>query len=96
MTDLTEYEQHWRVLSLDVWGNDEDGYEVNDQTDVGGVVLRGEDYQDDQKVIDVLMEAGFLSALAKDGGVSVDGDEYFLYVTGLGRPLLTLVRDQRS
>jgi len=75
MNDVNEYEQHWRVMSLDVWGDDVDGFEVNDQTDVGGIVLRGEDYQDDAKVIKALLKGKFLSE--DDGKVSVDGDEYF-------------------
>lgn len=86
-----QYEQHWRVMSLDLWGNAEDGYQVNDQTDIGHIVLRGEDYQDDQKVITALIKGKFLT----DGKVAVDGDEYFLYITEDGVPRLTLVRDTR-
>lgn len=87
-----EYEQTWRVLELDLWGNDEDGYEVNDQHDVGAITLMSEDYQDDQKVLEALVDAGYLEA---EQDYSVDGDEYVLYITLESVPVLTLVRDQR-
>ena len=29
----------WHVWSYDIWGNDEDGYDVNDRSEIGAVEL---------------------------------------------------------
>jgi hypothetical protein len=77
------------VWSLDVWGNEEDGFEVNDRSKAGSIELP-EDGSDNAWMI-ALEDAGFL----KDGSHKVgriDGDDGFYHVEDKrnGRPWLQL------
>ncbi len=85
----------YAVLALDVWGNENDGFEVNDSRQIGTIDVDQTVYEDDQLLIDVLNEAGYLdNATVED--VVFDGDESRLEVSDneTYRPLLSLVLEQ--
>jgi len=84
------------VWSLDVWGNDEEGYSVNDRCCVCRALEfktypqdynRGtenefwEHWPSDQQIIDMLKSAGIMSAIVKPADVDIDGEyEYSLNI----------------
>ena len=72
----------YEVLSLDVWGNASDGYEVNDQHRAGQVYIQPT--EDDLGIVLALIRDGFLNEEAEShfnaGGLSVsdEGEGYEL------------------
>lgn len=68
------------VWSLDVWGNEHDGYEVNDRSKFGIYDKPYADIDTDEKVLDFLKGIGFLRADVKASQLIIDGDETMLHV----------------
>ena len=80
----------YKVCSLDVWGNAEIGYEVNDMFSVGTI-----DIDPSMTDLEVLMRLeclGFLNHLAEPCGDVEWEDETRLHINDKadGRPILTL------
>lgn len=50
----------WVVYDLDVWGNEEDGYEVNDWWAVGELSFTDMEIQDDKVILEKMKKAGYL------------------------------------
>lgn len=81
----------WRVFSLDVWGNETDGFEVNDRCYVGAIETS--DYPPDAEVWCCLLEAGIAKGVisrahfdwADEALLSIDDNE-------TGRPVFQLER----
>lgn len=88
----------WTVWTLDVWGNPDDGYEVNDRCNVGTVELHPVDSSDctDGHILGTLQREKYLSASLSTIDVAVDGDDRILFVdaTADGRPLLQLTCEE--
>lgn len=81
----------YTVRPLDVWGNDEDGYNVNDvYPSVGTVEIPDE--ATDKDVIDALADAGFVDIIIDMDEVRIDGDErgYDFCIEYKGKPELEL------
>jgi hypothetical protein len=78
----------WRVWGLDVWGNEEEGYEVNDRSDHGIICI-----------IDEPTDEEILKAVDLDyrnpSKFDIDGDDGYLHIERVrdGRPLLQLERE---
>ena len=73
---MNEYE----LYSYDVWGNEEDGYEVNDSYKIGKIELED---TEDNSIIEALKQFGFLKDHALTSDFTIDGEnEYTLYVNG--------------
>lgn len=78
----------WHEWGLDVWGNEEDGYDVNDRYDHGHICI-----------IDEPTKAEILKAAGLDwldpGHYSVDGDDGYIHIeeSATGKPVLQLERD---
>lgn len=92
-TDATGELARFRVWSLDVWGNEDDGFDVNDRASVGYITL-AEDMTSRQ-ILEALEEAGFLKTGSAAVGM-VDGEwDYTLNVckTRTQWPWLQLERD---
>jgi translation initiation factor 1 (eIF-1/SUI1) len=86
-----------RQWNYDVWGNDEDGYSVNDRFKTPTVVTLYEN-QTDEQIIEALKEQGVLSAKANKDNVEIDGEiEYALFLNDLSgispKPLLELANE---
>jgi hypothetical protein len=87
----------YRVVSLDVWGNAEDGYEVNDTRTAGYVELAND--ADDRDVLDVLIDHGYLRAECSPVTVSLEwSDESYCEVDerATGYPLYQLIAEVAS
>lgn len=82
--------QTWSVYTLDVWGNESDGYDVNDRSNVGKVEIDTD--ADDKAIIKTLVDAGYLRPRFR---FAVDGDDCFISIdhAATGRPVLQLQRD---
>lgn len=80
------------VWSLDVWGNAEDGYDVNDRCKVGTIDLDAS--LDASGVLAALDEAGYVRAslCVVDEQESIDGVIY-IDSAHTSRPLLQLVSE---
>jgi len=79
----------YRVYSLDVWGNDDDGYEVNDRSKIGNVSFP--DNASDKEVIASLVAEGLARASTKDlKHISIDGDDEFFTIDFKGKPVFQL------
>lgn len=76
------------IYELDVWGNSEDGYEVNDviATDT---IIDVDDIDNNNEIIDALRAEGY--NIPK---VTIDGDEFGLFIDREedAKPLLELRR----
>lgn len=82
----------WEFISYDLWGNDEDGYEVN-QSFTTGIILDIEDSDTDIAVIKALRDAG-LCDIDDDERIDIDGDEHTLYINLDGWPSCELRRTE--
>lgn len=78
----------WTVWSLDVWGNDKEGYEINDRSTIGSVEIPAD--ATDKQVIKALVDAEYLKPRFR---FDIDGDDTVLYVEYKGRPVLQLEKD---
>lgn len=56
--------KRYHVISLDVWGNEDDGFEVNDRHRIGWVEV---DDTSDEAMLDALRDAHFLNAQCRLG-----------------------------
>lgn len=80
------------VWSLDVWGNEEDGFDVNDRScfqcevefpttheiyNEGTDREFSDDWPTDQQIIDTLIEIGFLNTDVKLEDITIDGENDF-------------------
>ncbi len=67
----------FRVLSIDAWGNKDEGYEWNDWYTVATVDLNSDcaDPATDEMIIDALCDRGLINAEFR-GDVEVEDDQY--------------------
>lgn len=81
----------YNVHGLDVWGNEEDGFDVNDVYPSRGKVEIpfGAKHAD---IVRVLKEDGYIDGDVKPSDVEIDGDEYMFEVNAKsnGRPVYQL------
>lgn len=64
--------QTWNVFTYDVWGNDEDGFEVNDRYDWGSVKLPED--APGKVVIQTIKDFGIFAQDALAEEFKIDGD----------------------
>lgn len=83
----------WRLVTYDVWGNEEDGYEVNNKFSTSTVVSIRENATDDQ-VITALRRAGVIKGV-RSKSIDLDGDDEVIAVTDArdGQPAFELVKE---
>lgn len=81
----------WEVCSLDVTGDDVNGWDINDIYRVGEIELT--DWTDDELTLTELADAAYISALlTNEEFLHIDGDESYATVieTDTNRPILVL------
>jgi hypothetical protein len=77
----------WRFYSYDVWGNAEEGYEVNNVFRTSEFINIPEPaLANDQTLFAHLQQIGFLKPTAQVENFSSDGDEGIIYLEYDGRP----------
>jgi hypothetical protein len=67
------------VHDLDVWGNEEEGFEINDVYPSRGKIEIPTDAKD-ADIVRMLKDEGFLKDTVKFSDVEIEGDEYELYI----------------
>jgi hypothetical protein len=81
----------YTVCSLDVWGNTEEGYDVNDSHKIGTIELDPE--ISDAAIIQALIDAEFLDSCALDlAEVECFDGLIHIYEKADCRPVLNLLR----
>lgn len=80
----------WEYIFYDLWGNDEDGYEVNAAYTTGRVFEI--DDESDSGIIRFLRAAGFMDENIDEMDVDVDGDEDVICINYKGWPALEFRR----
>lgn len=83
----------FKVCSLDVWGNAEDGYWVNDMFACGSIEVDKPDT--DMEIRNALINSGYLNA-GFDVEIDSDGNG-IIYINYLedGKPLLQLMAENK-
>lgn len=81
----------WEILTLDVWGNARDGYDVNNVFSSGQFIELPADFSD-ADVLKALKAGGFAKPGIRASSVEIDGDDGFLSVDYMGRPEIQLRR----
>ena len=102
----------YQLWFYDVWGNEEDGFMVNDRRCVSREFIvptmpktynRGRPGQftdfvpSDKEVLTALVEGWELSPLALQADITIDGDGDYIYLTeDNGRPLCELILNKED
>lgn len=83
-----------RVWTYDVWGNEKDGYEVNDRYEVGTYKDMDSIFQaKDGDIISWLKDEGHLVKGTHLKSFEIDGDgEQYLTIDFKGRPILEVTK----
>lgn len=83
----------WTVWSLDVWGNERDGYQVNDRSRAGTVRIRRD--APDAEIVRSLVRGGFLRKGVTSRNVDIRGQEILeVEDAGTGEPVLQLTLER--
>ena len=86
----------WKLYSHDLWGNEKDGYEINDYYFQSDVELPGDkiDWPDEDDIIEVLKSDGWIKKGIHKKSIEVEMHEDDIYITDLRthRPEYTLRR----
>jgi hypothetical protein len=79
----------YQILSLDVWGNEKEGFEINAAYSTGRTYEI--DFENDYQIIKTLFVAG---EIAYHDAIDIDGNERMLHLSDIesGRPILQLER----
>lgn len=86
----------FELINHDVWGNDEEGYQVNDSWKIGEIEINSVDC-DNEEIVEALKEFGFLKDSVTVEDIEVEGEtEYSLYINEADtlKPLCELRRIQ--
>jgi hypothetical protein len=70
--------EKWQVWTLDVWGNEIDGYDVNDRSRAGYIELV-ESYTD-HDILQALKDENFLKESVKFTDINIDGDDTLIFI----------------
>lgn len=69
----------WEIISLDVWGNKDDGWDVNQAFHTRKMIELPEEFAD-KDVRDALVGAGYLKKTCQTRHLEIDGDDQVIYV----------------
>lgn len=70
--------RRFRVWSLDVWGNEREGFEVNDRREAGSIIIL--DDSDDKTLLKALKKKNFINKKCHFKSFHLDGDNLSIYV----------------
>lgn len=81
VTDQAKPEKNVTVWSLDVWGNQKDGFEVNDRSKQGEYKVPCDfGTWSDEQLVRWLKDYGFIRKGVHRSSLSFDGDDLTIYV----------------
>lgn len=83
----------WTVWSLDVWGNEEDGFEVNDRSRVGTIRVRPN--ATDAEILRALVNGYFIKHTVRLKDVDIEDADDLIFIGDAknGEPVLQLTKD---
>ncbi len=82
----------YRLISYDVWGNEKDGYEVN-QAFTTSEYYELDDNADHTGIIKALRKQGCLKKGVRAKLIEIDGDDKTIYFSYKGRPEFELRKE---
>lgn len=89
IADLVVVDETYTLWGYDVWGNETDGWDVNDRHRIAEVAI--EDINDDDEIKNLLIEYGIAF---DDDDISYDGDDHVIFAyTDDGYPLCELIEN---
>lgn len=86
-----EKPKKYDVLTLDVWGNEEDGFEVNNASRAGSITIPAMSNEED--ILKLLKNDGYLESSVRPNHISIESsDDNFIEINAAknGEPLLQL------
>ena len=87
IADLVVVDKTYALWGYDVWGNETDGWNVNDRHLIAEVAI--EDINDDDEIKNLLIEYGIAF---DDDDITYDGDDHVIFAyTDDGYPLCELI-----
>ena len=77
------------IRTYDVWGNEEEGYEVNNvhKLDTGELFISDSVWQSDEEMIKLIRKELQIEDRVSDSGFEFDGDDNIMYVTHESYPV---------
>lgn len=82
-----------QLLTCDTWGNEKDGYEINDIRENGIFFIFKENSQvKNETILRALKRADYLKKSLRFSSFTVDGDDYGLFIDYKGMPIYQLRR----
>ena len=89
-TDHGRKYRKFRVFSLDVWRTTEGGFEVNDRSERGSILVTAS--LDNRAIVRALKKKDFLGRYLRMASIEIDGEEGLLYINDkkTGEPILQL------
>ncbi len=71
--------EKWQIADLDVWGNEKEGFEVNNVFRLDVYIELPEDFTK-ADIVKALKLVGYLKKHVQNRQVTMDGDENFIYL----------------
>lgn len=65
----------YKLYSYDVWGNEEDGFEVNDIYPTGMEIELEDEEDNDEEMLRALIEVDFLKYTCRSGDIIFENDD---------------------
>ena len=81
----------WKIWSLDVWGNEQDGFEVNDRRGYGTFECDSDDEKDIQKAFEDYMQGASGIQYNWDG---YDGNAFYVIDAKTEQPLFQVEKEE--
>ena len=82
----------WRYYENDIWGNEKEGYEVNDVSKTSIVITLPDEFEDKQ-LIRALKSNNVIGKYMRNKSFFIDGDETILHLECKGYPFGHLRRE---
>ena len=91
-----KFNKAYKLYTYDVWGNEEDGYEVNNVYATDRVIYLPSD-PSDKDILDALRRAGEIRKGVRSNLVQIEGESgYTLYISYKHRPEMELRRSSED
>lgn len=87
--------KRYRLYDYDVWGNEEDGWEVNDVFKTDNIAALNPKWSD-KEIIKALKTQSIIVSEVDEKKVEIEGDEDRLYFSYKGRPEFEMRLEERS
>jgi hypothetical protein len=83
----------FRLITYDVWGNEKDGYEVNQAFTTNECYEIPDSDESSEQIIATLKKQGCFKKYVRKSSIEIDGDTDVIYVSYKGRPEFELRKE---